>query len=459
MVTPLLLYLSRPVRDEQSDLKYLDFYSRYEVRSIQLHVREPCNTIAVIYLPLQRANTIVRRYMVIRRGNIRICRLHFVPLYTGELFYLRALLLYRIAYTFASLRTIDGRCYNSFQSVAITLGLFRDQNEVEYVIEEAIEALFRPTQLRFLFANLLCNIAIGLLRLQEKFARSLLEDFTLYVTRAVAEDRALYALANILRGRGFTLEQAGLLSPAIIPSEVQSELDQFASRLPEIREACRIRQLILNLEQASIYEALVQISESEGPYPPVFINGKAGRRKSFLVEYLTQKLRGKGEIVLVIGTTALSVIGYDRGRTVYSTFGIPVTEDNTEFSYRIRPGLGQAKLIYAAKLIIQDELPIANRAVVEAVDILLRQLKESSDPFGRVFFLALGDFRQVILIVRGYKRVRILDASIRASHLQIGFQIFRLYSPIRNGRDKDFADQVDRIGEDLDTSGVVDVIR
>lgn len=195
-------------------------------------------------------------------------------------------------------------------------------------------------------------------------------------------DRALYVIADILQGRGFTLAQVGLPCPITVPSEIQSELDWFADRLPELRAASRARRLQFNSEQAAVYEALIATCQSNEPQPPIFLDGKAGRGKTFLVECLTWRLRSRQEIVLITGTTALSVIGYDRGRTAHSAFGIPVKEINGEFSCRVRPDSGQAKLICAAKLIIWDELPMANRAAVEAVDILSQQLKENQRSLG-----------------------------------------------------------------------------
>lgn len=132
-----------------------------------------------------------------------------------------------------------------------------------------------------------------------------------------------------------------------------------------------------------------------GPQSPIFLDEKAGRGKSYVVECLTWWLRSRREIVLVTGSTALSVMGYDRGRTANSTFGIAVNDTNSEFSCRIRPHSAQAKLVCAAKLIIWDELSMANRAAVEAVDILLRQLKDCQLPFGDILLLSIGDFRQI----------------------------------------------------------------
>ena len=459
MVTPLVIYLTRPVRDEWTDLKYLDFYERYEARPLMPRSSAPPSTVAVVSPPLQRTNTIVRRYAITIRRQPRVCRLHFVPLRAGELYYLRSLLLHRATYSFEGLRVVDGVTYGSFQAAATALGLFRDRDEIERAMEEAVAALFRPGQLRFLFANMLCDFAVGPLRLWEKFGDRMSEDFAQHTSQEAAKERALHALADILRGRGFSLEQVGLPCPEAVPSEVQSELDWFVDRLPQLRRACRVRRSKFNDEQAQVYDSLITACRSDLPQPPMFIDGKAGRGKTFLVECLTWYLRGRGDIVLITGTTALSVIGYERGRTAHSTFGIPVKENNAEFSCRIRPGSGQAKLICAAKLIIWDELPMANRAAVEAVDILLRQLKGNARPFGGILFLAVGDFRQVAPVVPGGGKTSILDSSIRASSLWASFRIFRLHQPMRNAGDVDFADWVDRIGDDVDRSGIVDIVQ
>ena len=41
---------------------------------------------------------------------------------------------------------------------------------------------------------------------------------------------------------------------------------------------------------------------------------------------LVTQFRAEGNVVLVVGTTGLSIVHYDRGRTAHSAFGIPVKE-------------------------------------------------------------------------------------------------------------------------------------
>ena len=197
--------------------------------------------------------------------------------------------------------------------------------------------------------------------------------------------------------------------------------------------------------------------QSVEPTLPMFLDGKAGQGKSYIVECLTWLLQSQEHIVLVTDSTALSVIGYDCGRTAHSTFRIRIKEDNSDISCRVQPMSGQAKLICAAKLIIWDELPMANCASVEAVDTLLQNLKGSSLPFGGAVFLGLGNFQQVAPVIKNQYKTTVLDSSIQSSYLCRHFNILRLHSSIQNACDPDFSVWVDSIGEDSNQLGTFDV--
>ena len=415
-ISPLLVYLARPIGGEWDDLKYLDFYQQYTVYPIGYN--SPRRRYAAIITPSSETVTpSTRSYGLIRRNRIRVCRLHFVPIRSGDLYYLRSLLLHRSGRTFEGFRVVEGTLHPTFQSAAVAMGLFRDRNEVQQALQEGITALLRPSQLRFLFANMIADIAEGPMRIWEEFRKHLSEDFLSSSTESVAADLALHSIADILRGRGLSLADVGLPSPFLVSSEVQNELNYFAPRLQQLRMAHVQRRLTFNPEQEQVFQRLTEWCALSGAQSPMFLDGKAGRGKSYVVECLTWWLRSRREIVLVTGSTALSVMGYERGRTAHSTFGIPVNDTNSEFSCRIRPHSPQAKLICGARLIIWDELPMANRAAVEAVDILLRQLKDCQLPFGGILLLGIGDFRQVAPVVRGYNKAGVLDSSIRASGL------------------------------------------
>jgi hypothetical protein len=81
-----------------------------------------------------------------------------------------------------------------------------------------------------------------------------------------------------------------------------------------------------NPKQLAVYQQLRATVEQVNNACLCFLDGKAGRGKTFLMNCLVTSLRSQGAIVLVVGSTALSIIHYDHGRTTHSTFGIPVVE-------------------------------------------------------------------------------------------------------------------------------------
>jgi hypothetical protein len=76
---------------------------------------------------------------------------------------------------------------------------------------------------------------------------------------------------------------------------------------------------------------------------------------------------------------------------------------------------------------------MANKAAIECVDSLLRQIVKNELPFGNKTFLALSDFCQVAPVLRDVTALAaVYDSSIRSSSLWTHFQILRLTQPIRN---------------------------
>lgn len=107
----------------------------------------------------------------------------------------------------------------------------------------------------------------------------------------------------------------------------------------------------------------------------------------------------------------------------------------------------RAKYLHQAKLIIWEELPMANKAAVECVNSFLQQLEGNILPFGGKLFLGLGDFRQVAPVVKGGGPRACYDASIRSSDIWKHFTVLRLHQPIRNASDPAYSLWVDDIGE------------
>jgi ABC-type lipoprotein export system ATPase subunit len=107
---------------------------------------------------------------------------------------------------------------------------------------------------------------------------------------------------------------------------VTNELAAFQSQAVAMVHEVERMIATFNPEQRDVYQHLKDAIELPNNSPIYFVDGKAGRGKTFLMNCLVMSLRAKGNIVLVAGSTALSIIHYERGRTAHSTFGIPVVE-------------------------------------------------------------------------------------------------------------------------------------
>lgn len=118
----------------------------------------------------------------------------------------------------------------------------------------------------------------------------------------------------------------------------------------------------------------------------------------------------------------------------------------------IKPHSDRAELLRAASLIVWEELPMANKACLHAVDALLRLLCNTDKPFGGKHFIGVGDFRQVAPVVRGGGLSAAIDASIQTSSLWPRFTLSKLEQPMRNAADLEYCNYVDGIGEDVEHS-------
>lgn len=154
---------------------------------------------------------------------------------------------------------------------------------------------------------------------------------------------------------------------------------------------------MMNTEQRHIFD---QIDNAIGSGGYFFLDGKAGRGKTFSVNAIYNRIRGQGRISCITGTTALSVTLYERGRTAHSMFGIPVNKSASNLVSKISAFSGRAEVLKREDLIVWEEFPMANKAAIECVDFLLRQIMKNELPFGNKTFLTLGDFRQLTPVLR-----------------------------------------------------------
>jgi hypothetical protein len=444
-----LRYLARPTDARFDHLTYTEFYERYRHKPVSDRDLRDDEWEEPYYAP--KPARIVKE----RRDHV-VARLKFVPLRAGETFYLRAVLQRHPGRSFGDLRTIDGVTYPGFAEAAAALGIFDEMNEAEYVISEAVQMGADGPQLRWTFSQVVTAEIGCAFDIWTKYLDRFVADFERRnLDRERAVSAALRDLSQLLREASkASLSDFGLPEPDDADtSAVEAELFAFAAvrtALSDRAAQCRER---MTEEQREAYDLLVDSLETDpadnGHF--YFIEGKAGRGKSFVAHAFVDHLRGHQKVPVILGATALSVSDYARARTVHSGGHFkPATDGRPQSQSELlgRPAHPDCVLLRQADYILLEELPMLNVAVFEALDELLQFVMGNDLPFGGKRVLGIGDFRQVAPVVEGAEGpVPVFAASIRSSPLWSCMRVVSLHAPIRNAADPEFGAWVDAIGE------------
>ena len=173
--------------------------------------------------------------------------------------------------------------------------------------------------------QLLLELPVQATHLWTRFQQDLCSDYQLRHHPAQAANLSIEEMSRYLRSQGSSLAQCGLPEPQRLQlhNEIDQELDFFHPHLPLLRTRADAAYADMNSDQRSIYDCI--LNDHPSNQKCFFIDGRAGRGKTFLMKAICNHFRGKDRIVAVTGTTALCVLYYDRGRTAHSAFGIPVT--------------------------------------------------------------------------------------------------------------------------------------
>ncbi len=112
-------------------------------------------------------------------------------------------------------------------------------------------------------------------------------------------------------------------------------------------------------------------------------------------------LRLSGKVALAVASSGIAATLLSGGRTAHNRFKLTIDVTNCKSSvkrylyfYANIRGTFLAGLFLAVELIIWDEAPMSNRCNMEALDVMLRDIRETNKPFGGVynlFILILGD--------------------------------------------------------------------
>lgn len=125
----------------------------------------------------------------------------------------------------------------------------------------------------------------------------------------------------------------------------------------------------------------------------VFVTGKAGTGKSYLIKYLKSKLLGQQVVYLApTGIAALNITG----QTINSFFNLaPKIAIKQELDLTIK----RKQILEKIDILVIDEVSMVRADILDAIDHLLKIAKRSKLPFGGVQIICLGDLFQLSPVI------------------------------------------------------------
>lgn len=137
----------------------------------------------------------------------------------------------------------------------------------------------------------------------------------------------------------------------------------------------------LNVEKTEIYNMMENTNSN------LFITGKAGTGKSYLLKYFRNKTQKKVLYTAPTGIAALNI----NGVTLHSTFGFRnlVVENNINLSQN------QCELFKSIDTIIIDEISMVRVDVFHQIDKILQYANNNSKLFGGKQIILIGDLFQL----------------------------------------------------------------
>nr|XP_017255780.1 PREDICTED: uncharacterized protein LOC108225432 [Daucus carota subsp. sativus] len=365
-----------------------------------------------------------------RKKGSQIGRLLYTHHSAGEIWYLRLLLTKVCGPTsYNHLKTVNGRCYNSFKEACLNLGLLDDDKEWHEVIEECAKSGL-PPQIRQLFVHIIVNCQVtDLLNLWQRQWKSMADDILLQRRNLYGEEPTtisekqlqFYVLAEIdklLKSIGKSIKHFSQLPQPpssylqtgqnnLVLEETSYNLENMATEFESLYHNC-------NPEQKEVYNAVLSsVEKNEGGL--FFVYGSGGCGKTYVWKTLIYKLRSLGKIVLPVASSGIAATLMPGGRTAHSRFKIPIMLDEYS-SCAIAHDSDIAELIRNTSLIIWDEAPMQHRYQM---------------PFGGITVLLGGDFRQILPVINYASRGDIVSACITNSLLWYNAKIYILHRNMR----------------------------
>ena len=168
----------------------------------------------------------------------------------------------------------------------------------------------------------------------------------------------------------------------------------------------------------------------------IFLTGKAGTGKTTFLRNLAANTYKRMVIVAPTGVAAINAGGV----TIHSFFQLPfgpIVPDGQSLSLvSNKISKTKLKIMRSLDLLVIDEISMVRADLLDAVDAVLRKVRRSSDAFGGVQLLMIGDIQQLAPVARQnewellqpyYKSVYFFDSHVLRNNPYICVELNHIY--------------------------------
>ncbi|XP_076030510.1 uncharacterized protein LOC143018816 [Oratosquilla oratoria] len=396
-------------------------------------------------LPLHYVYNLQETIWEERNGNTySLGRIRAVTTKTVELFYLRLLLTHKKGpKSYEDLRTVDGVMYETNREAVKALGLLTDEATWKDTIMEIINHTNDRRQLKETYASML---VFSDLEDQSEIWEEIKDYFSSdYLNMANLTDYndEIYLDAlddiqqHVLNCGGGSITQYGLPASrgGVRPSNLIRR--EKAYNKQKLKESVEEKVKLLNDKQRQVYDTVMYRVENSHRYRNngVFVNAAGGTGKSFVLNLLIDTVRSQGKVALAVASSGIAATVLSGGRTAHNMFKIPLMEYDETRACSINKNTELARLLQQTQLIVWDEVVMANKNMLTAVDITLRDIMDNDDFMGGKVFVCAGDFRQILPVIRNGGKTEELAYCIKSSYMWDGLTKLELTENVRLKKD------------------------
>ena len=152
----------------------------------------------------------------------------------------------------------------------------------------------------------------------------------------------------------------------------------------------------LNNCQRQTFDVVINaVRNDECTHRYIFLDGPGGSGKSYLHNTMIAAVESEGLKVVSVVWTGIAANLLKGGRTSHSMFKLPISL-NEDSTCNITGMSKQGQLLKRVKLIIWDEITMAPKYALQAMESMLRDITKCNKPFGNKIILLSGNFRQTL---------------------------------------------------------------